>query len=121
MIGRRIRRREDGRLLTGYGRFTDDLDLPGLLHAAIVRSSAAHARLVGIDTSEAVAMRGVAGVLLASDLDASGVGELPVTWVHPGQRGTTVPLLASDKAYYVGQPIAVVLAENTYIAEDASE
>jgi carbon-monoxide dehydrogenase large subunit len=121
MIGRSIRRREDRRLLTGDGRFTDDLDPPGVLHAAMVRSSAAHARLVGVETSEAVAMRGVAGVLLASDLDESGVGELPVTWVHPGQRGTTIPLLASDKAYYVGQPIAVVLADNAYIAEDASE
>ena len=121
IIGRRFQRHEDRRLLTGQACFTDDLDPRRTLHAAIIRSSAAHARLVRVDTSAAKTMPGVAGAIVASDLDEMGVGALPVTWVHPGQRGTTNPLLAWDKVYYVGQPIAVVLAENAYLAEDAAE
>jgi aerobic carbon-monoxide dehydrogenase large subunit len=121
IIGRRLRRQEDRRLLTGQGCFTDDIDPPGTLHAAIARSSAAHARVVRVDTSTAKAVPGVVGAIVASDLHEMGVGALPVSWVHPGQRGTTNPLLARDKVYYVGQPIAAVLAENAYLAEDAAE
>jgi len=121
IIGRRFHRQEDRRLLTGQGCFTDDLNPPDVMHAAIVRSSAAHARLLHVDTSAARAMPGVAETMVAAGLDEIGVGALPVAWVHPGQRGTTTPLLAREKVYYVGQPIAVVLAENAYLAEDAAE
>jgi carbon-monoxide dehydrogenase large subunit len=121
VLGRRTRRLEDTRLITGRGRYTDDIHIPGMLHAALVRSPVAHGLLRGIDASAALALEGVHGLLTASDLAALGVGELRVNWVHPGQRNSSNPVLAVDRVYYVGHPVAIVVAESRYVAEDAAE
>lgn len=120
VVGRRCRRREDRRLITGRASFTDDFDPLGALHVSVVRSTVAHARIVRLDVSAALALPGVVAAIAASDLDRLGVGELPVSWVHPGQRGLSSPLLAREKVLYVGQPIVIVLAEDEYVAEDAA-
>jgi carbon-monoxide dehydrogenase large subunit len=120
-LGRRTRRLEDTRLITGRGRYTDDIHIPGLLHTALSRSPVAHGLLRGIDASAALALRGVHCVLTAADLAALGAGELRVNWVHPGQRITSNPVLATDRVYYVGHPVAIVVADSRYVAEDAAE
>ena len=120
-LGRRTRRLEDARLITGRGRYTDDIHIPGMLHGALVRSPVAHGLLRGIDAGAALALEGVHGVLTAADLTALGVGELRVNWVHPGQRNSSNPVLAVDRVYYVGHPVAILVAESHYIAEDAAE
>lgn len=124
-FGKPIKRNEDPRLLTGQALFTDDVDLPGMLHVAFVRSDYAHAWVRGVDVSEARAMPGVVAVFTARDLgDYWRPGPLLVP-PPPVQRmvfntRTQVPLV-KDKARHVGEPIAVVVAESRYIAEDAAE
>jgi aerobic carbon-monoxide dehydrogenase large subunit len=120
-MGRRTRRLEDTRLITGRGRYTDDIHIPAMLHAALVRSPVAHGLLRGIDVGAALALDGVHCVLTAADLAALGVGELRVNWVHPGQRNSSNPVLATDRVHYVGHPVAIVVAESRYVAEDAAE
>jgi carbon-monoxide dehydrogenase large subunit len=123
MLGARIPRNEDKRLLTGQALFVDDVELPGLLHAAFLRSDVAHAKIVRIDTAAARARPGVAAVFTADDLgDYWRPGPLlvpppPIAGLTFNQR-TQVPL-AKDKVRHVGEPIAVVLAECRYLAEDA--
>jgi carbon-monoxide dehydrogenase large subunit len=120
-VGRRMRRKEDPPLITGQGRFVDDLVLPGMLHAAIVRSPEAHARLVSVETAEAAAYPGVHGVFTAEDLEfESG---LPCAWVPPG-CDVNVPEhlpLARGEVKHVGDPIAVVVGEDRYAVIDAAE
>lgn len=124
-FGKPIKRNEDPRLLTGQAVFTDDVDLPGMLHVAFVRSDYAHAWVRGVDVSDARAMPGVVAVFTAHDLgDYWRPGPLLVP-PPPVQRmvfniRTQVPLV-KDKARHVGEPIAVVVAESRYIAEDAAE
>jgi aerobic carbon-monoxide dehydrogenase large subunit len=120
-LGRRIQRLEDLRLITGRGRYADDIHLQGMLHAAFVRSPVAHGLVRGIDARTALALDGVDGVLTAADLAALGVGELRVNWLHPGQRNVSNPVLATDRVYYAGHPVAVVVAESPYVAEDAAD
>src|SRR5262249_41915282 len=120
-IGARIRRNEDPRLLQGRGCFVDDIHPPGVLHAAVLRSPHAHARLVSIDTSRARAVPGAALVLTAADL-----GELnqptPLLIPHPNLAHPRTPRpLAFDEVRYVGEPVALVVAEDRYVAEDALE
>jgi aerobic carbon-monoxide dehydrogenase large subunit len=124
-FGARVPRNEDPRLLTGGAMFVDDVQLPGMLHVAFVRSPVAHARLLGIDTSAAARRPGVLGVFTAEDLgDLGRPGPLLVP--PPPIRGlvfhprTQVPL-ARGKVRHVGEPIAVVVAESRYLAEDAAE
>jgi 2-furoyl-CoA dehydrogenase large subunit len=115
-IGKRVKRIEDPRLLTGRGTFMDDLTFSNLHHAAILRSPHAHARIVRVDASEALRLPGVRGVLLPED-----VGRM----ARPFGVGTTVPVkyyaTAVDKARFVGEPVAVVVARSRYAAEDAAE
>jgi carbon-monoxide dehydrogenase large subunit len=120
-LGDRTRRLEDPRLITGRGRFTDDLELPGAAHVAFVRSPVAHGLLRGIVKDAALELDGVLGVLTAADLEALGVGDLAVNWIHPGQRNRSNPALATDRVYYVGQPVAAVVAESRYLAEDGAD
>ena len=120
-LGRRIRRLEDLRLITGRGRYTDDLRLPAMLHATLVRSPVAHGLLHGIDAEDALAQAGVHGLLTAADLGALGVGELRVNWLQPDQRNASNPVLATDRVRYVGHPVAVVVADSPYVAEDAAD
>ncbi len=115
-VGRRIPRREDGRFLRGQGRYVADIDLPGLLHAAIVRSQVAHGLIRGLDRGGVDA--GVALVLGPDDVRARTVGPLPVVWVVPGQRDTGHPVL-DDRVRYVGEAVGVVVAGSRDAAEDA--
>ena len=122
-LGAPIKRNEDRRLLTGNAMFVDDLELPGLLHAAFVRSHVAHARIRAIDVSAALARKGVIAVYTAQDLgDYWRPGPLlvpppPVAGLVFNQR-TQVPL-AKDKVRHVGEPLALVIAASRYLAEDA--
>ena len=124
-FGQPIKRNEDPRLLTGQATFTDDVHLTGMLHAAFVRSDYAHARIKRIDTSAALAMPGVVAVYTAADLGAYWqpgpllVPPPPVKDLVFNPR-TQVPL-AKDKIRHAGEPIAVVVAETRYQAEDAAE
>ncbi|HEV8628764.1 MAG TPA: xanthine dehydrogenase family protein molybdopterin-binding subunit [Thermoanaerobaculia bacterium] len=125
VLGQRVRRNEDPRLLTGRALFVDDLDLPGALHVAFLRSPHAHARLGAIDTSAARAVDGVTAVLTADDLgDYWQHGPLlvpppPVAGMVFHQR-TQVPL-ARGKVRHLGEPVALVVASSRYVAEDAVE
>src|SRR3954447_20854196 len=122
-IGRPVTRNEDPRLLTGRALFMDDVAMPGLLHAAFLRSPHAHAEIRSIDVAEAAARPGVVAVITADDLGAYWqpgpllVPPPPVPGLifHPRCQ---VPL-AKGKVRHVGEPIAMVVAENRYIAEDA--
>jgi carbon-monoxide dehydrogenase large subunit len=120
-IGAAIRRKEDRRFLTGTGQFVDDVQLPHMLHAAMVRSPHAHARLLHIDASAARRMPGVVAVLTYQDI-ATTVEPRPIPLrarSYPGiERFLQYPL-AHRKVRYVGEPVAVVLAETRYLAEDA--
>jgi carbon-monoxide dehydrogenase large subunit len=122
-FGAPIKRNEDARLLSGQALFVDDVELPGMLHAAFLRSSVAHAHIRSIDVTAARARPGVVAVYTAADLGAYWApGPLlvpppPIAGVIFNQR-TQVPL-AKDKVRHVGEALAVVLAESRYVAEDA--
>src|SRR5436309_10749216 len=117
-IGDRLLRKEDPRLVQGRGRYVGDIALPGMLHAAIVRSPHAHGRIVGIDASRALKLPSVAGVVTFADL---GEAARPFAIVppHAALRGKNFCVLAGDRARFVGEAVAVVLAESRYAAEDA--
>ena len=121
-FGARVPRVEDPALLTGRARFVDDIKLPGLLHAAFVRSPHAHARIVAIDTAAALAMPGVHAVLTADDMPGRLATEpLPTPVPNPAITAMrTQHALARHEVCYVGEAIAVVIAENRYLAEDAA-
>jgi len=116
-IGLPLRRKEDERLLTGRGRYLDDVRVPGLLHAAIVRSPHAHARLRGVDARAALALPGVAAVLTAADLPACAVGVPPLI-TGPALRAYRHPALAGDVVRHVGEGVALVVADDPYRAAD---
>jgi aerobic carbon-monoxide dehydrogenase large subunit len=122
VFGSGIRRREDPRLVTGTARYTDDLTLPGMVHAAILRSPHAHARIRKIDTAPAKAAPGVLAVYTASDIEGH-LKPIPCLWLVPNtdlKIGTYSPL-ATDTVRYVGDCVAVVVAESSYQAYDALE
>jgi carbon-monoxide dehydrogenase large subunit len=121
-IGRPLKRFEDPRLVQGQGTFVADLQFPGMLHAVVLRSPHAHARLLSIDTAAARALPGVVAVLTAQDI-AGAVRDIPPR-PTPELEGVQVPehpVLARDKVCYVGQPVAVVVAQSLYVAKDALE
>ncbi|HWO42685.1 MAG TPA: xanthine dehydrogenase family protein molybdopterin-binding subunit [Candidatus Eisenbacteria bacterium] len=118
-IGTPIKRREDVRFVTGRGTYADDVKLPGMLHAAILRSPYAHARIRSIDTAAAAASPGVAWVFTLRDI---GEAAMPVPmrmYKIAGLERYLQPLLAQNKVRYVGEPVAVAVAESRYLAEDA--
>jgi carbon-monoxide dehydrogenase large subunit len=123
-FGEPVKRNEDPRLLTGRALFIDDIELPGLLHATFVRSPHAHARIRGIDTAAARAVPGVVAVYTATDLgDYWKPGPLlvpppPIEGIVFNQR-CQVPL-AKDKVRHAGEPVALVIAQSRYVAEDAA-
>ena len=120
MFGASVKRREDPRLITGQGMFTDDFKLPGMLQMTILRSPYAHARIKSIDTSKAKAHPGVHAVFTAKDLEGK-VGPMPCAWLIP-DSDLKVPVytaLASDKTRFVGDAVAIVVADDSYIADDA--
>ncbi|WP_068297065.1 xanthine dehydrogenase family protein molybdopterin-binding subunit [Pararhodobacter sp. CCB-MM2] len=123
-IGASTKRREDLRFLTGNGRYTDDLNLRGQLHAYFLRSQVAHGRIDKIDTADAAAMPGVVRIFTAKDFEA--VGGIPCGWQVTDKHGQPMqepkhPVLAEGKVRHVGDPIAVVVAESAEQARDASE
>src|SRR5258707_11175871 len=130
-IGHPVRRKEDARLLTGKGRYTDDFSLERQTFSAMVRSPHAHARIVRIDTKAAKAMPGVLLVLTGEDCRADAIQPIPhspVPSTHfdmklTARGGTSVfagrhMLLPADKARYVGEPVALVVAETRAQAMD---
>jgi aerobic carbon-monoxide dehydrogenase large subunit len=122
MIGQPIKRKEDFRLLTGRGKYAADIRLPGLLHAAMLRSPRPHARIAAIRAGAARALPGVAAVVTADDLGA--VGRIPVRLgqrAGVGPNACLQPPLATGLVRYVGEPIAFVVADSRYLAEDAAE
>ena len=117
-VGRSVRRKEDRRLLTGRGKYAADFRLPGLLHGAVLRSPHAHARLGEIRAKAALALPGVVAVVTAEDL--GDVGRIPTRLGHRvGNVACLQRPLARDKVRYVGEPVAFVVAESRYLAEDA--
>ncbi|GGN28681.1 dehydrogenase [Lentzea pudingi] len=121
-VGSSIQRREDDRLLRGEGTFVDDIAMDNTLHAAFVRSEAAHALITGIDVTRALEIDGVVAVLTYDDLAGTPLAApLRVSQPHPAIRHARTPYpLARDEVHHVGQPIAMVVARDRYIAEDAA-
>lgn len=119
-IGQSVLRIEDLRVLTGRGRYIDDLRLPGMLHAVFVRSPMAHARIVSVDVQRARAMPGVVDVITAEELVA-GTGPMMVHTEMPNYKSPVFRPLATDRARYVGDPVALVVAESRHLAEDARD
>ncbi|PLT35377.1 xanthine dehydrogenase family protein molybdopterin-binding subunit [Bacillus sp. V5-8f] len=116
-IGSSVARVEDARLLTGQGKYIDDIGIPSnTSHAAIVRSTYPHAHIKSIDISEALLVPGVKGIITGKDIEP---------FLNPFSVGVSAPVkyypIAIDKVRYVGEPVAVVIAKNRYIAEDAAE
>jgi carbon-monoxide dehydrogenase large subunit len=120
-VGQSLRRKEDPRLITGQGTYVDDINLPGQLWAAWVRSPEAHAKIVSIDTSAAKARKGVHAVYTHADLDMEA--GLPMAWVPPGIEVKTPDhwVLAKDEVKHVGDPVALVIGDDRYSVIDAAE
>lgn len=125
-IGQPMRRIEDLRFITGRGRYVDDRTEPGMLQAVFLRSPYAHARIGRIDTTAARAVPGVVAVFTGADLAGAGLGPLPVKppIKQPDGSGVAIaprPALANGRVRYVGEPVAMVIAESLAAAEDAAE
>ena len=117
-VGRAMKRIEDPRLITGAGTYTDDLRLSGMVHAAILRSPHAHARIKKIDTAAARAIPGVVAVLTGADVNAS-CGFVPCAASMPDLKAPKHTVLAGDRVYFVGHAVAVAIASDPYVARDA--
>ena len=125
-IGAAVRRKEDFRFITGKGQYTDDISRPGETRAAFVRSPHAHAKIKRIDVKAASAMPGVLAVLTGAELAADKIGNLICGWMIHSKDGSPMkmaphPALAATKVCYVGDPVAVVVAETLAQAKDAAE
>ena len=116
-IGMSVLRTEDPLFLTGRAKFTDDVDLPGMLHAAFLRSPQPHARIKSINKAKAEAIDGVVAVLTEDEI-STVLGNYTTTLNRPEVKTITRPVMDSHTAYYVGQPIAIVVASSRYTAED---
>jgi carbon-monoxide dehydrogenase large subunit len=119
-VGVSVPRVEDERILTGRGRYLDDIVLPGMLEGAFLRSDLAHARIVSIDAERARAMPGVAAVITAAELDGV-VSPLQVDAELPGYQRPVYTALAGDKVRFAGDPIALIVADSRHLAEDARD
>jgi carbon-monoxide dehydrogenase large subunit len=125
-IGAPVRRKEDMRFLTGKGTYTDDINRPRQLYAVFVRSPHAHAEIGAIDTRRAAAAKGVVAVYTGADVQASGIGTLPCGWGITSKDGSPMiepahPLLAVGRVRHVGDPVAVVIAEQKAQAQEAAD
>src|SRR5205085_2736787 len=119
MVGARVKRVEDPRLITGQATYVDDVRLVDLVYGAVARSPIAHGRIKSIDTSRAKAAPGVVGVYTARDLTFGG--PLPNAWSLAGVHTSRHDPLCVEKVRMVGDPIAFVVAESRYAARDAAE
>jgi carbon-monoxide dehydrogenase large subunit len=125
-IGARVRRKEDYRFITGHGNYTDDINRANQTYAFIVRSSVAHANIKAINARATAGSSGVVAVFTSEDMAADNIGGLPCGWAVNNKDGTPMaepphPPLALDKVRYVGDPVAVVIAESYAAAKDAAE
>jgi carbon-monoxide dehydrogenase large subunit len=125
-VGQPVPRNEDPVLIRGLGRYTDDLNLPGQAYAVMVRSGYAHGVINGVGAEEARAMPGVLGVYIGPDLTAAGIKNMPLGMAIPTADGNpphrpSCPVLTIDKVRYVGDSIAIVVAETVAEAKDAAE
>src|SRR5712675_1220715 len=125
-IGAPLRRLEDRRFLLGRGRFVADIELPGALHCAFVRSPHAHARIRAIDTAAATASPGVVAVFTGADMAADGVLPMRPLWIIRSRDGSEMRqppryALAREAVRHVGEPVAAVIAETREQAADAAE
>lgn len=118
-LGAAVHRIEDGRLITGKGKYVDDIKIPGTLSAAFLRSSEAHARIKSIDLSAARAIPGVVAAYALEDFGPQAAQRMVQAYPNPAIKTDITPYpLAKDEVCYVGEPIAVVIAESRYLAED---
>jgi carbon-monoxide dehydrogenase large subunit len=120
VFGSSIKRREDPRLITGQGNYVDDIKLLGMLHVAFVRSPHAHANIKSVETSKAEALEGVVAVFTGAEMQEE-LGELILGWILPEQKKTTHAPMAFDRVTFVGESVAVVVAETPEGAEDGAE
>ena len=125
-LSQSVRRVEDPRLLTGNGRYTDDIGLPGQAHGVVLRSPHAHARITALDTAPALAIPGVLAVITGRDLDAAGLGPVPCVIPLKNKDGspradTPRLALATDTVRHVGDPVAFVVADTPQAARDGAE
>ncbi|WP_077967935.1 xanthine dehydrogenase family protein molybdopterin-binding subunit [Ensifer adhaerens] len=125
-IGARVARKEDKRFLTGKGRYTDDMSVPGMKYAVFVRSPHAHAKILKVDATAARGMPGVIGVLDGKQLLADGIGNLICGWMIHSKDGTPMKMgawrpLAHETVRYVGDAVAIVVADSVAEARDAAE
>ena len=125
-VGQSVRRIEDQRLLTGTGRYTDDISLPRQTHAYFLRSPHAHARLTKVDAAAARTAPGVVGVVTGADLEKAGVGPIPCMVPMRNRDGSTMtmpkrPAIATERVRFVGDIVALVVAESFAQAKDAAE
>ncbi|ALK10007.1 xanthine dehydrogenase family protein molybdopterin-binding subunit [Blastochloris viridis] len=124
-IGEAVKRKEDHRFITGKGQYTDDINRPGQTYAHFLRSPHAHALVRGIDATAARALPGVIAVFTGADLAADNIGALPCGWMIHSKDGSPMkapghPCLAQGKVRYVGDPVAVIIAETLTDAKDAA-
>ena len=125
-IGKSVKRVEDKRFLTGQGKYTDDIKLPGMTHAYLLRSPYAHAKINGIDISAAESAEGVVKIYTGADIAATGINGVPCGWQVNFKNGDTMkepphPLLVADRVKHVGDAVAMVIAETRDQARDAAE
>ena len=120
MVGARVRRTEDPRLLTGNGNYVDDRQAAGMLHVAFRRSDHSHARIVSIDCEGARQSPGVIAVFSGADIEGK-IKPLLATSRMASYHATPLVALAQGKVRYVGEPVVAVVAESRYVAEDAIE
>jgi carbon-monoxide dehydrogenase large subunit len=125
-IGKSVPRKEDNRFITGKGRYTDDIKQVGQSHAYFVRSPHAHADVVSIDVEEALSAPGVIAVLTGADVAADGLGGLPCGWMIHSKDGSEMkqphhPVLADNRVHYLGEPVAMVIADTALEAKNAAE
>src|SRR5579862_9017384 len=125
-IGAAVRRKEDQRFITGKGHYTDDINRPGQTYAYFLRSPHAHATIKSVDAKAASTMPGVLAVLTGAELAADKIGNLICGWMIHSKDGSPMkmaphPAIARDKACFVGEPVAVVIAETLEAACDAAD
>jgi carbon-monoxide dehydrogenase large subunit len=120
VLGQPLKRREDAALITGKGKYTDDISRPGQAYAVIVRSPYAHARILSVKTDMARNAPGVLAVYTGQDLASAG-GVVPTCWLLPNLKTPAHPILAKDVVRHVGDGVAVVVAEDRYQARDAAD
>jgi carbon-monoxide dehydrogenase large subunit len=125
-LSQSVRRVEDPRLLTGRGRYTDDISMPGQTHGIVLRSPHAHARITALDVTAAKAVPGVLAVITGADLKAAGLGDVPCVIPMKSRDGsprteTPHPAIAVDTVRHVGDPVAFVVGETPQAARDGTE